>query len=1478
MEFDRLLDATGRMEDLEARLLSWGVSDVHLALSEVRQALEDSGIAPEDLDDVVHALVQEGLLVQASSFDGRPTFRTRSAEIVRLATRLRQWFGAKGGNDRLGAATGNHQIDRVTALSWPEAATLVGDFRFRALPRRRPRREVGPATILEQLEVDGLSRFVGAVRALLRNRSLSGFQARATRAILADSAGVDRGTVVTAGTGSGKTLAFYLPVLARLLADKPVTDGPTVLAVYPRNELLKDQLQTALQECREARKAFSGAAKQIRIGALYGEVPNDWKDAQNQYRGWRGRGNGDLVCPYLRCPECGDSLLLQDTRRDILACRSSRCEGEVGPDEVALTRAALAARPPDILFISGEMLDRALRWPKLRKVIGAGGATVRYVLLDEIHTYEGLSGAQYGLTLRRWRSQIRSSGVHWVGLSATLNNPTEFFANLAPVSQGRVGHVAPLAQELEQVSKHYTLLLQGDASSQTALLSTSIQALMLFARTATLANGPGNRAASGINWEAQRRVFGSRIFAFADKLDIIRRLHDDLDDAEHQKLAWLREPLNGPEPELQERKDAGQSWGLAEFLGRQLSDRLLLGEVTARSRGKAAGTDVVVASSALEVGYDDPEVGAVLQHKAPRQWASYVQRIGRAGRSIQMRPWAVTVLSEFGRDRLSFQAFEDFLSPVVRTSQLPTGNVHVLKMQAAAAVLDMMAARVKHIAPLDYFHRWDNNNASQWLSALDKVEGDLEALKRRLAYRLGVDVESRQLRDVLWRPPRSIFLEFLPALRRQLEGGAGTEEKTAGPFARYFPQALFKSLNVPEVVLRDAAGQSLEEMPIEMALREFAPFNANKRLALAKHRGHWVRPWLPDDVDPAIDLRHLGVFYFEGEVSSSSGKRIAVYRPHVLCLSDLPSSQDDFTADRSRGEYEWRVDFAFPESESGFELPGGLLISTTVKGIGVFTHASGRPLLVMRFAERVKWRRPTRTTVDKVDIFPFVRRDPEQLEQVAIGYAIEADAVVIRFRVPDRLVRLWGEENAPALPATRTRFFRYVAQSIVANEGKWNLFQVDFAIDAVLCMVADAAANSRAWGPENCLKAVFTSSQGFSARLDKVIGVVFPGKVGEGLRELLSEGSGLRRIVASASTSLWEPLDSGEWSTLYLDWMKERTARTVAGTFLGACQSLIPDFDEAGIRGDVQWASGESLEGDIVFSESEPGGVGLCAAIQRLLNQELDRFAALWQGLLRESAGERKDRDLEQIVRAMIEDEDWRARAEAYRTASTLSGQEQAVESIREKFVAEGVPPSHGLMAATFSRILAPGSASESDRVVTMQLEVRKRLEAQLGFELPASAVAYVGAYDANLVALMRDFSPWKEISDVGSRDTYQRLVGLQWRRASEHRDQEVEFYNPFSKSLGVDAAWLRCLEVSPPVVDVENPDWEDDLERALEESPRLVLRASVSGAPAIAAAIRRLVARDVAYSILRVYLRVEAVARVEDGWEATVSVPGIGA
>src|SRR5690606_29147383 len=109
--------------------------------------------------------------------------------------------------------------------------------------------------------------------------------------------------------------------------------------------------------------------------------------------------------------------------------------------------------------------------------------------------------------------------------------------------------------------------------------------------------------------------------------------------------------------------------------------------------------EVIVATASLEVGYNDPEVGAVVQHKAPHDSAAFLQRKGRAGRPRKMRPWTVVVLSDYGRDRLAYQAYESLFEPSLSPRTLPIRNRYVLGMQAVFAFLDWLSFQIGADAP-----------------------------------------------------------------------------------------------------------------------------------------------------------------------------------------------------------------------------------------------------------------------------------------------------------------------------------------------------------------------------------------------------------------------------------------------------------------------------------------------------------------------------------------------------------------------------------------------------------------------------------------------------------------------------------------------------------------------------------------------------------------------------------------------------------
>ncbi|CAM5740008.1 hypothetical protein SHIRM173S_06599 [Streptomyces hirsutus] len=208
---------------------------------------------------------------------------------------------------------------------------------------------------------------------LIGSYSLSRFQVDATKAVTNSLAhGDSRGVVVGAGTGSGKTLAFYLPAFAAM-ANHRRTRVHT-LALYPRIELLRDQLRDAIKNALELR---GRGLPSPRIGVLYGRTPPSVDDVTQGTYEWAVQG-GARVCPYLTCPTGDGGAMLWsegDRARGSEALRCLVCNQEIPDGVMALTRESITV-PPKLLFTTTEMLNP------------------RVVLLDEVHTYSNTTGAQ----------------------------------------------------------------------------------------------------------------------------------------------------------------------------------------------------------------------------------------------------------------------------------------------------------------------------------------------------------------------------------------------------------------------------------------------------------------------------------------------------------------------------------------------------------------------------------------------------------------------------------------------------------------------------------------------------------------------------------------------------------------------------------------------------------------------------------------------------------------------------------------------------------------------------------------------------------------------------------------------------------------------------------------------------------------------------------------------------------------------------
>ena len=204
-----------------------------------------------------------------------------------------------------------------------------------------------------------------------------------------------RSVLVTSGTGSGKTECFLIPILNDLATEleqrqnAPLT-GVRALFLYPLNALIKSQKDRLVAWS----EPFNGG---LRFCLYNGNTPEQAKSD------WR-------------------------------------CE--------VADRQTLRANPPPLLVTNATMLEYLLVRNEDRPIIEQSQGQLRWIVIDEAHTYVGSQAAELTLLLRRVLHTFgcRPGEVRFIATSATLGDASvasrqhlaEFLADVAGVSMDRV--------------------------------------------------------------------------------------------------------------------------------------------------------------------------------------------------------------------------------------------------------------------------------------------------------------------------------------------------------------------------------------------------------------------------------------------------------------------------------------------------------------------------------------------------------------------------------------------------------------------------------------------------------------------------------------------------------------------------------------------------------------------------------------------------------------------------------------------------------------------------------------------------------------------------------------------------------------------------------------------------------------------------------------------------------------------------------
>lgn len=263
------------------------------------------------------------------------------------------------------------------------------------------------------------------------------------QAALELSAKHNKSLLVATGTGSGKTESFLYPIAHDLLTD-PESDKPGVraLLIYPMNALANDQLYYRIAPLFARYLAEEG----ITFGRYTGQVKANIKRQDEEYR---LLGNSKLMHAM------GDPARI--------------------PKNWYLTREEMLRDPPKVLITNYAMLEHLLLLPRNEGLFKANA--LRFIVLDEIHTYRGAQATEVAFLLRKLKNRlgVRDS-LQVFGTSASLAEGEDADEQLKEFASGLFG------ERVEEVVRgkrivHHSLHAPTDAG-----FSLSVPEWMAFGK------------------------------------------------------------------------------------------------------------------------------------------------------------------------------------------------------------------------------------------------------------------------------------------------------------------------------------------------------------------------------------------------------------------------------------------------------------------------------------------------------------------------------------------------------------------------------------------------------------------------------------------------------------------------------------------------------------------------------------------------------------------------------------------------------------------------------------------------------------------------------------------------------------------------------------------------------------------------------------------------------------------------------------
>ena len=276
------------------------------------------------------------------------------------------------------------------------------------------------------------------------------------------------------------------------------------------------------------------------------------------------------------------------------------------------------------------------------------------IVFDEVHSYNSSYGGHATAIISKIK-EIRKSNILLAGLSATIDMPEEFGRKLF---KSGIKVIAPTENDIVErlADEKYIFIKSGVKEKGDDVYPLKTQSMI---QTIVLISSTINK----------------KMMAFMDSVDAVISLSQQtedaynskklyefrLDDLLNRKFHYVGLTCNGPSNNCQLNCSIytmGECWDiLRRSTGATTPQKINIKQIYAESlipRAELQNSRTIFSTSELQLGIDIPDIEYLVQYGTPYTIFDYIQRKGRAGRSIGSKPIFLFILGNSSNDYIYF--------------------------------------------------------------------------------------------------------------------------------------------------------------------------------------------------------------------------------------------------------------------------------------------------------------------------------------------------------------------------------------------------------------------------------------------------------------------------------------------------------------------------------------------------------------------------------------------------------------------------------------------------------------------------------------------------------------------------------------------------------------------------------------------------------------------------------------------------------